>query len=333
MSDELRGLDGARKMLEAMGDFEENEVFPNNAARVQRIEAALPQVRFTRHHDGSVINFGLVPEQATGTIDGLPFYYRFRHDSARLSVYPARVGNDVFAPEDMPTLGVHEVLVAHEGDVTGNEYAGLLDDDEGVALFLRLVEGLRVPQGEDTYHLRIAAQREMDGPANSGTVLAQAVLPLLAGAARIDLPEVQDRCGEAMLVLPSGVSVGLRQRDTLTPDPSLVVTVFTPDAKPFSRHDSVLVGNADIPRVATPEEIVASFKIAVAHLSDDSSYANHTSQLDPADRRQRQEAAVAARNEIGRMAGVGDLTSAEAKAMVARSTKDKIDLLREAFNS
>lgn len=63
---------------------------------------------------------GSCPYQATGTILGQSFYFRFRHDYASLQIGEAE------------TVGI--------ADVTGDAYSGSLSDDEFEQLFRRLLK-------------------------------------------------------------------------------------------------------------------------------------------------------------------------------------------------
>lgn len=78
------------------------------------------------------------PTQAFGVIDGMIFYFRFRHDYAALEIgYPFEVP-DVFG-DSMP----HYVkFIAGKDNVTGEEHAGELTPEGEVEIFSYLVENL-----------------------------------------------------------------------------------------------------------------------------------------------------------------------------------------------
>lgn len=61
---------------------------PVNAIRTLESRHAHRGLRFQRDHDGHPQGFGSVPAQAFGELDGQRFYFRFRHDHARLNVGP-----------------------------------------------------------------------------------------------------------------------------------------------------------------------------------------------------------------------------------------------------
>lgn len=87
-----------------------------------RIEPLFPGLSFERAG-------GAVPFQATGTYLGYAqFYFRFRSDCASLTIgRPAR-----HVPESD--------YVTFRNSVTGDDYAGFLDEDEFVALFVELMQ-------------------------------------------------------------------------------------------------------------------------------------------------------------------------------------------------
>jgi hypothetical protein len=100
---------------------DEPRALPIDVAR-NRIEPLFPNLKFTSAG-------GSVPFQAEGYYMGIAdFYFRFRHDSASLTI--GRPGRHT--PEND--------FVIYKDDVTGEDYAGTLDDDEFVALFTELME-------------------------------------------------------------------------------------------------------------------------------------------------------------------------------------------------
>lgn len=143
MSDIQDKKTAMRDALMALGEMDDCDL--SSEGRVAAVEEACPRVRFSRNPDGSVVPHGGLPEQATGTIDKRPFFFRFRHDTARLAVFPPQAGGTPITPADVPSVDVPPVLVSRREGVTGDPFAGVLDDEEFVSLFLGLIGALHAP--------------------------------------------------------------------------------------------------------------------------------------------------------------------------------------------
>jgi hypothetical protein len=95
----------------------------------QAMEKAVPGLVIDRPN--GFPNFGgIMPWQLEGTYKGQPCYMRFRHDTGGMTVWA-----DTY-------FGEQEVLSATLWDYTGNEYNGMLDDDELVPFVTALVANL-----------------------------------------------------------------------------------------------------------------------------------------------------------------------------------------------
>jgi len=77
---------------------------------------------------------GACPVQGDGTYRGQAWYFRFRHDDAQLYLW---------ANDGKSNRFEHCELYAERESVTGEDLAGVLTDDEAVALFVDLWGSLR----------------------------------------------------------------------------------------------------------------------------------------------------------------------------------------------
>jgi hypothetical protein len=73
---------------------------------------------------------GFVPVQAEGNVDGKFFYFRFRHDNARLMV-----GDDAGERSLPVNASTHEIL-----GLTGDGFSGVLDPEEFRDVFIKLLD-------------------------------------------------------------------------------------------------------------------------------------------------------------------------------------------------
>lgn len=311
--------DAARSMLEGISG--EHGVFPDATARVTQIESLRPEVRFTRHHDGRIIGWGVGAEQATGTVGGQPFYYRFRYDTATLSVWPSHLAGEPFDPEDMPAAGVAPKQRARRGDVTGDPFAYALTAATSVDVFIGLLDDLAVPQTA-----RTPPDMLRPHPGEVWPILAS-VLP------GVTLVHLEPGAGLYVTLgarVPSAGTVRVQWGDRLGHD-GVRVAVFSPDARPLSRGDSILDGVWPDTRprgegCLTAEAVVRCAIKALETLDPNFSYDAFTSRLEPQRRRGRQRSAVQAQREIAAVVGVRPISTATAKAWLAMSTDDDMDL-------
>jgi hypothetical protein len=98
---------------------------------VSAIEDAFPQLRFASL-------YGMFPLQGVGTYEGKEFYFRFRHGTARLEVYPD-------GAEAIP--GSTPELVGHYSESTDD--GTCKEPGEMVRIFAELVTAL-APHDSDT---------------------------------------------------------------------------------------------------------------------------------------------------------------------------------------
>lgn len=134
--------------------------------RSLELEAIYPNLKFARYPEdytipelaGKVLDWGAVPEQATGTLDGNPFYYRFRSNTGRLEVWDKNdVGESAGAA---PNWNFDPILYCKVYDwVPGDD---LLGWTEGTELFRYLIDNLSPPQKEDLYSTRLAKLCELN---------------------------------------------------------------------------------------------------------------------------------------------------------------------------
>lgn len=319
----LRESDGARRYLEAAADHTPGSVFPDAARRVSLIEQHRPQVRFTRHHDGTPIGWGVCPEQATGTIEGQPFYFRFRHDTARLSVWPAEICGECINCEDLPTYTADPVLEATMAPVTGEPLTSGVDDEATVNLFCNLVDGLHPPK--EPYSLRCARLCVEDGTPDAEHVWRRL-------HARIPSLTVLDRgphwaqTGDLLTRTPHANTLHFTWGGP-NPNDWMECRLYTPDARPIGRGDYALIGGATIHYNTTGGAADAAIT-ALRGLNPEDAYHQFTSRLPPADRRHRQAAAVQAYREVANLASFPRLDRATEKAWTAMATEDFLDFLR-----
>lgn len=107
--------------------------------RKELIELLCPEVRFLKVN-GKHTGFGTSPEQAEGTINGRPFYFRFRYDTAFLSVWDRSFDGE---PVQAHNSRILSALAAFRRNVTGNRFACSMEDTEADAeLFISLVNNL-----------------------------------------------------------------------------------------------------------------------------------------------------------------------------------------------
>ena len=126
--------------MRTMYDYDDYDSEKDYAAVQEAIEARLPQVKFERNPDGTRKGFGTIPEQAFGTIDGKPFYYRFRSDAASLSVWDSEFDGQPVTPHNG---GIGPALWSYRMDITGEAFAcntGNIESD--IQLFVDLVGSL-----------------------------------------------------------------------------------------------------------------------------------------------------------------------------------------------
>ncbi len=108
-------------MMKEFGNFEIDDL--SEAAVNLESEYKTNQLKF--HSAG-----GAVPVQAEGFVDGKYFYFRFRHDNARLMV--GEYKDDKSLPENAETV---EIL-----DYSGEPMNGFLTPEEFKACFKKLLD-------------------------------------------------------------------------------------------------------------------------------------------------------------------------------------------------
>lgn len=321
MSSDLHAQDGARRYLASLSD--EPRAFSDCTARVEEVEARVPGVEFARHPNGDVVGFGMVPEQATGTYRGMAFYYRFRSNTATLTVWPQQVEQDTITSHDHPPMTVGPALCSTMQQVTDEDMAGALPHHIGAQVLVNLFETLHEPSPDETYLGRMAARLDFDG----GDVVA-AMKALLPEARHVRISDLREAAALTFYRLPSGSALEVHVEPDLGDGlPTLTMRGYTPQARPFALGDASLRAAVTLTG-RSPAEVRECVLGGLKELDDETCYANHTSRLDPPERRARQETALALLDEISAMCPqVPRLAEPERKAMLARSTRDVVDML------
>lgn len=246
----------------------------SDAERVRELEAMFPGLEFTRfpadlesEYAGQPIGWGMVPEQATGLLDGNPFYYRFRGNCGSLSVWDGRR----FTVDSVPSYNVIPILSASVTSwFPGDDYAGAT---KGVGLFKYLMETLVRPTGEETYPGRLSASAADSGLATALDVRAA----LQKDAPAITYPEREVEWGtapELVFDLSNLGHVALRwygfSGDCVT------VVLYAPSDDVVASGKAVGFSSYNCDRM-TSEEIVRGFLDSWDSLSweHDASYSNH----------------------------------------------------------
>lgn len=108
--------------------------------RVLELERIFPTMKFLRD-DGEIRGWGFVPEQAFGTIDGNPFYYRFRGNGGSITVWDGkRISLEQILDENVSYYNIDPLLYSSVSNWTpGDDYAG---DTEGIDCIKYLIENL-----------------------------------------------------------------------------------------------------------------------------------------------------------------------------------------------
>lgn len=104
--------------------------------RCRKIEELHPEVILDRSLDGEYLDWGMCPEQALGTFEGNPFYYRMRGNYATFEVWEAESVKD----KKFPTWEVDPILFAENPEVIENDV--LVGSTEDSETFLELLEAL-----------------------------------------------------------------------------------------------------------------------------------------------------------------------------------------------
>lgn len=196
--------------------------------RVLELEALYPGLKFSRYPEeaeseyaGQPVGWGMIPEQATGTLDGNPFYYRFRSNYGKLSVWD----KSRFTVDSVPSYRVLPILHAEVTNwIDGEDYAGAT---EGIALFQHLMENLAEPTGLDTYPGRLSENRKAEGLPAASEV--REVLQRVAPSITYPKREVEwDGTAELIFDVGELGHVELRWDSYLQSDTGVTVVLYTP---------------------------------------------------------------------------------------------------------
>jgi hypothetical protein len=114
----------------------------------REVEKRVPGLKFSRSGYRGACSFGsMTPWEARGSLDGHPFYARYRMDTAAMSVWAPGTELDDYELGDLMDTEYSSVI----RDFYGDQYRGYIetDADEMVAYFSRLISKLQ-PTDPDT---------------------------------------------------------------------------------------------------------------------------------------------------------------------------------------